>query len=265
MGVALVCDKFRKVAFAPTGHKEAVFTRLRCKQWSCDACAKTNAWVWRNWLLKRLPEVNDTWWILTLTASSFTRSLELSMDNLRTRVDTLFKRAKRVFGGIEYVRVYERHPSSEAVHIHIIVCGITPFVAIGCSEKLRPVSIGVFKREHRNGVWSCKTWFKKIAGEIGMGYILDLQKISGDATKAVWYVTKYLTKAQSDLHVKGLRHVQVTKGIGSPPSIDSDLSWKTAAYITPQMFEPNAKIKDLNTGDTIDNDYWEVHNFYPYE
>ena len=265
IGEKLICLKYAKVAFAATGHKKAIFTRLRCKQWSCEACAKTNAWIWRNWLLKRLPEVSGEWWVLTLTASSFTRSLALSLDNLRTRVDTLFKRVKRVFGVVEYVRVYEKHPTSEAVHIHIILCGVSPYVAIGCSEKLRPMAIGVLKRNGRNGVWSVKTWFKKQAQEIGMGYILDIQQISGEASRAVWYVTKYLTKAQSDLHVRGLRHVQVTKGIGSPPKIDSDLIWQTASYIVPTMFEPNTAITDLQNGRVIDNDYWETKGFYPDE
>lgn len=261
----LICLKYQKVAFAATGVKKAIFTRLRCKQWDCPACSKLNAWIWRNWLLQRLPEVAEQWWILTLTAHSRTRTLVRSMDNLRSNLDRFFKRVKRVFGEIEYVRVFEKHPTSQAVHVHIIVTGIAAFVAIGCSAKLQPMAIGTTTRGGRNGVWSVRSWVKKIAQECAMGYIADIKPIDGEPAKAVWYVTKYLTKEQGDLHVKGLRHVQVTTGIGSPPKIGSDLVWQTAYFIVAQMFEPNAAITDLNTGKVIDNDYWETKGFYPDE
>lgn len=209
--------------------------------------------------------MSEDWWILTLTASSFTRTLALSMDNLRSNIDRFFKRVKRVFGEVQYVRVFEKHPTSEAVHCHIIITGLSPYVAVGCSSKLQPMAFGCTTRRGRNGTWVLKTWVKKNAQELKMGYICDVKKIEGEAGRAVWYVTKYLTKAQADLHVKGLRHVQVTSGIGSPPRIDSDLVWSTAAYIVASMFEPNAAILDVNTGVTIDNNYWEARGFYPYE
>lgn len=259
----LVCKRYQRVAYAHTAPKEAIFTRLRCKQWSCAACAKTNQWIWRNWLLKRLPEVSEEWWLLTLTAASYTRTAWGSMDNIRKVIDTLFKRVKRVFGEVQYVRVFEKHPTSNAIHCHIICSGFTPFVALGYSSRLRPMAIGVLSRDYRNGVWSVKTWVKKTAQELGMGYIADIRRLEGDPSRAAWYVTKYLTKSQEDLHVKGLRHVQVTSGIGSPPKGDKEISWQTASYIIPQMFPPNAKILDINNGKVIDNSYWEIANFYP--
>lgn len=258
-----VCKNYMKVAFSQTGHREAIMTRLRCKLWSCEPCAKLNAWIWRNWLLKRLPEVSDQWWLLTLTASRFYREKYSSLTNIRDHLDMFFKRVRRVFGEIEYVRVYEKHTTSVAIHCHIIICGITPYVAVGCSSKLQPMAIGVHKREYRNGVHSVKTWIKNTCQEIKMGFIADIQPITGEAGKAVWYVTKYLTKAQQDLNVKGLRHVQVTQGIGSPPKQGKDLHWDTAYYITARMLEAGTKIEDINTGDIIDNNYWEKHSFYP--
>lgn len=97
-----------------------------------------------------------------------------------------------------------------------------------------------------------------------MGLICDVRRIKGDTTSAVLYVTKYLTKSQQDLQIKGLRHVQTTRKIGSPKN-EGELDWNTAAYITASMFAPNAKITDINTEQVIDNQYWEVHSFYPYE
>ncbi len=264
-GEAQVCKRYQRVAWAETGNRLAVFSRLRCKQWSCPFCAKRNQWEWRNWLLKRLPEVSDEWWILTLTASSRTRGHWTSLVNIRTHLEAFFKRVKRVFGSIEYVRVYEKHPTSQAVHCHIIITGLSPFVAIGCSVKLQPMAIACTTRRDRNGVWVLKTWIKKTAQELKMGYIADIQKIDGEASKAVWYVTKYLTKSQEDLHIKGLRHVQVTSGVGSPKYPKSDLVWATAAYITASMVGEKTKVTDLNTGGIIDQNFWEGHSLYPDE
>lgn len=258
------CLLYKKVAYAHTGPKDALFSRLRCKQWSCPSCAKKNQWIWRNWLIKRLPEVSEEWWLLTLTANRYKRTKDRSLGNIRDTLDAFFKRVKRVFGKVEYVRVYEKHPTSEAIHCHIIVCGVSPFVANGYSSKLQPMAIGVLKRDGRNGVWSIKTWVKKTADELSMGFIADIKRLEGDPSQAAWYVTKYLTKAQEELHIKGLRHVQVTRGIGSPPK-GENMVWETAAYIVARMFNPNTQIVDLNTGEVIDNDYWERHSFYPFE
>lgn len=264
MGAAQVCKLYKKVAFSHTGPKEAIFTRLRCKQWSCEFCAKKNASIWRAFLKEKLPAISREWYLVTFTAHSNTRSKQASLQNLRGNIDALFKRVRRVFGSVSYVRTFERHPSSKAIHAHFIVAGITPFVAVGHSAKMRPMAVGVLKRAERNGVWSVKTWFKINAQDVGIGYICDVRLIEGEPLFAVLYVCKYLTKSQQDLDVKGLRHVQTTRDIGSPKT-DNDAVWHTAAYIVPTMFAPNAQIVDLNTGKVIDNQFWEHTGFYPNE
>lgn len=264
MGEALVCKLYKKVAFSQTAPKEAIFTRLRCKQWHCEFCAKKNASIWRAFLAEKLPTIGSQWFLLTLTAHSLTRSKNASMDNLRGNLDRFWKRVRRVFGKVEYVRTFEKHPTSEAVHVHYIVTGFTSYVAVGCSAKMQPMAVGVLSRRSRNGVWSIKTWVKIIAQECRIGYIADVRLLEGEITRAIWYVTKYLTKEQSDLHVKGLRHVQTTRGIGSPPKM-GDMEWRVAPYIVATMFPPNTKIEDINTGKTIDNNFWEHTGFYPNE
>lgn len=259
------CQNYKRVAYASIGRKEALFTRLRCKQWSCEECANLNAWLWRQWLGKRLPELSSEWYLVTLTANREDRTTIKSLQNIRENIDVLFKRVKRVFGKVSYVRVYEKHPTSDALHVHMIVSGLSPYVAVGCSSKLRPMAIGVLSRTSRNGVWSVKTWFKKICGEIGMGYIADVQLIADNPVQAMWYVTKYLTKSQQDIPIKGLRHVQTTTDIGAPKFPESEYIWQVGSYIVPEMFEPNTKIHDINTGATIDNSYWEVHRVYPWD
>lgn len=264
MRAAQVCKLYKRVAYAQIAPKEAIFTRLRCKQWSCDYCAKKNASIWRAFLAGKLPTVSEEWYLVTFTAHSKTRSKQTSLENLRNNIDILLKRASRVFGRLSYVRTFERHPTSEAIHAHYIVSGLSPFVAIGCSKKLQPMAIGITARPYREGIWTVQTWFTNTAYDVGIGYIVDVRMIEGDVTRAIWYVTKYLTKEQQDINVRGLRHVQTTRDIGSPKS-NQDLTWCTASYITARMFPPNTAIEDINTGQTIDNDYWEVHNFYPYE
>lgn len=261
-----VCKNYTKIAYTVIGPKQALMTRLRCKQWSCDYCADRNARTWQYWLIKRLPEVSDTWWLVTLTAHENTRTTLTSLTNLRTNIDALIKRARRVFGtDIEYVRVFEKHPTSEAIHAHMIMSGLTPYVVPGCSVKLRPMVINSLTRAGRVGTWSVKTWFKKTARELGMGYQADVQMVQGETGKVTHYVTKYLTKDMQAIDVPYLRHVQVTDGIGSP-QFDANYTWTPASYITARTFdEPNTKITDLDTGRVIDNNFWEHTGWYPNE
>lgn len=261
-----VCKNYIKVAYTITGPKEALLTRLRCKQWDCAYCAEKNAKTWQYWLIKRLPEISQEWYLITLTAHSKKRTELASFNNLRTNIDKLVKRIKRVWGDdIEYVRVFEKHPTSDAIHVHLIMSGITPYVVNGCSSKLRPMAVGVTTRKGHVGTWSVQTWFKKVCQELGMGYMADVQQIKGEPSRAAHYVTKYLTKGQDALHIPYLRHVQVTDGIGSP-EFEKSYQWIPVSYITARTFEePNTRVIDLDTGEIIDNNFWEQHGHYPFE
>lgn len=259
-----VCKRYLKVAYAVTGHKSAVVTRLRCKQWACEYCAEKNARIWQYWLVKRLPEISPDWFLITLTANENTRTTLASLENLRNGIDALIKRMKRVWGDdIEYVRVFEKHPTSQAIHVHIIMTGITPYVVHGCSVKLRPMAIGVTNRTGHRGTWSLTTWLKINARALKMGYIAHSKQLEGDPKTAAFYLTKYLTKDMQAIDVPYLRHVQVTKGIGSP-QFEKTYDWVPVSYITARTFdEPNTQVKDIDTGEIIDNRYWEVYSFYP--
>jgi len=259
-----LCKNYLKIAHTSIGHKEALITRLRCKQWTCDACARKNASIWRFWLVKRLPEVSDEWWLMTLTSPGGIRGHEESLEQIRKNIDRLIKRMGRVFGKVEYVRVFEKHKTSEAVHAHFILTGITPYVVVGYSVKFQPVAYGVMSRSGRTGFWAVRTWLKKVCQEIGMGKIADVRKIVGDTAKAAYYITKYLTKDMQGIHIAYLRHVQVTRAIGKP-KIDDEYDWQPASYITTYTFEPGTRVTDINTGFIIDNNYWEVKGFYPDE
>lgn len=219
--------------------------------------------MWQYWLIKRIPEVSERWWLVTLTAASNQRTTLKSLTNLRTGIDTLIKRLKRVFGAIEYVRVFEIHPTSEAVHAHFIMSGLKRFVVWSKSNKGVRVGHGSDTRTGYRGTWSIRTWFKKNAGDLKMGYQADVQEFTGDTKIASFYVTKYLTKEQGKLDIPYLRHVQVTRGIGSP-KFENSYVWQTASYITPYTFEePNTRVTDLDTGFVVDNNHWEHTGYYP--
>jgi len=260
----LYCPHYVKVAFTITGPREALITRLRCKMWACDYCAKKNAARWRAHLVDKLVEISNAWYLVTFTAPRNKRSRQESLAAIRGNLDKFLKRLQRVFGKVQYVRVYEKHPSSEAIHAHMLVCGLSPFVVIGKNRKGKTVAFPVLNRTSYRGSWSLRTWFKKTAKACGMGEIVDVQLIQNNVQLAIFYICKYLTKAQQDLHEKGLRHVQTSRAIGSPPK-GSEETWKAASYITVYTFDPGTRITDLNTGFVIDNNFWEHTGFYPNE
>jgi hypothetical protein len=124
------------------------------------------------------------------------------------------------------------------------------------------MSLAVEKRPFRSGCWALQTWLKNNAEDCGMGYMAHVKNIPGP--KAINYVTKYLTKELQDIDIKGLRRVQTSSGIGAPGQ-EKQEGWKVTDFITARDFRPGAKVLDLNTGEIIGNDHWEVHSLYPWE
>lgn len=261
----LYCPNYTRVAYVVNHDKSVKAVRLRCKKWDCEFCAAKNASIWRAHLLKKLPSVSKEWWFLTLTAPPWDRSKMGSFIRIRKAIDILIKRAKRVYGkDIQYVRTYEKHPTSKALHAHLIVSGILPYVANGFSIKHKAMAVGCYNRGQRNGVWASKTWFKKTCQEIKMGRICDLQKIDGEGPEPVLYLTKYLTKSQQDIGIKGLRHVQATSRIGGPKD-EHNPEWRTASFLVREMFQDGSTLIDMNTGEVIGDEYWKDHSIWPYD
>lgn len=257
------CTHYPLCAYARVASHRVLFTRLRCGQWSCEYCAQKNRDIWTAHLLNRLPEINDHWYFITLTAHEHLRGAAASLKNIRDNLDKLFKRLRRIFKHVEYVRVYEKHPTSEARHAHLILCGVSPFVAREVARSGSDTFIPLLARASHRGTWSLKTWFKKTAREIGMGYQVDCQAIA-DAKDSIRYVTKYLTKSFQDLHEKGLRHVQTTREIGSPKP-ETKYVWKVVSFVTARDFAPGDIVSDLQTGQVLDSEYFEEYDRYPIE
>jgi len=257
------CPRYPLCAVASVRPGLSLFTRLRCGQWSCEYCATKNQSIWRAHLSDILPQLSDHWWLVTLTAHSRMRSAQASLSNIRLNIGRLLKRLKRIFNHVRYVRVYEKHPSSVARHIHLIMAGLSPYLAKETSRTGSITFIPLLDRKAHRGTWTIKTWFKKSAQECGMGYQCDVQPI-GAAGQGVNYVCKYLTKSQQDLHEKGLRHVQTSRDIGAPKP-ESDLKWRVLSFITARDFSAGTTVIDLQTGEAIPPDYWGEFDVYPVE
>jgi len=257
------CTHYPLCAFARVAPHQVLFTRLRCGSWQCEYCAQKNRDIWTAHLLTRLPEISDHWYFITLTAHEHRRSAAASLDNIRSNLDKLFKRLRRIFKHAHYVRVFEKHPTSEARHAHLVMAGLSPFLAREKARSGADQFIPLLSRTSHRGTWSIKTWLKRTAREIGMGYQVDCQAIT-EARDSIRYVTKYLTKSFQDLHEKGLRHVQTSREIGAP-NPETVYRWKVVGFVTARDFQPGDTVVDLQTGEVLDSAYFEEYDHYPIE
>lgn len=257
----MFCKNFKIVAFRQADENTAVLCRVSCGQWQCEECSKMLQRQWRSFLREKLPEVYSRWDLLTLTANGYTRSEQKSYASLKSGIDILMKRVRRVYGEIEYARVWERHTESEAIHAHFIIGGLSPYLQKRGIPNGRIIFRPTETRNNRKGFWSSQTWFKVAAYNCGMGYQVDLRGVSSEA--ATRYVTKYLTKGCQDIQIKGIRHIQTTRGIGSLPRQISDFQWMTGKYATQFDFNAGTRLIDLNTGEIIPPEYWKDFDQYP--
>lgn len=236
-----------------------LMTRIRCKMWTCPYCAKENRKEWGNFLRKRLPKVAAQWWFITLTAHERFRDEAKSLANIRGNIDRIFKRLRRIYSNVEYVRVYEVHKTG-AFHAHLLVTGLSArlqkHTARNGVEFFRATLL-----ERGVGNWSVRTWFRRTARQMGMGYMVDVQEMA-DLRQTVGYIVKYLTKEAQAYHVPGLRRIQTTTGIGSPRQ-RGDGTWTSAPSVLRENVPEGTTLYDLNKRVRVDNQYWREHREYP--
>lgn len=247
------------VVWKQTTLETVVMARLRCKSWQCPHCARENRAEWRKHLTKVLPKISSNWWFVTLTAHAALRSATTSLVNLRSNIDRLFKRIRRVWSNVEYVRVYEVHKKG-AFHAHLLVSGLSSrvqkFTASNGIHYYRPTLSNA-----RLGCWSARTWFSRTAWDLGMGYMVDVQSLEG-TTNAVGYVVKYLSKAAQEFHVKGLRRVQTSRKIGSP-RVRGDGTWTAAERVFRGNLPKGTRLYDASLKLWIPDSYWSENLTYP--
>ena len=254
------CPHFNMIAYRDDPVRGWVAVRLRCKSWRCEYCAIENQKMWRKHLKRKIIELGGEWWFGTITAPSWNRTPEKTLEVIRTNFDRFMKRLRRVFKrGVHYVRIYEKHEKG-AFHLHIVVSGLSRNVkgyrTKNGSMGFKPVSTGKGEK-----IWSIKTWWKKTLSKCGCGYIADIKQIP--AVQAIGYVTEYMTKQAQDYHVPNLRRIQTSRGVGSPNERSVEI-WHVAERIWGGNIGYR-KVIDLSTKEVIPEEYWLTHVVYPAE
>jgi len=254
------CPYFSLVVWQQKPGAIPVMVRLRCKSWQCEYCAKKNREMWRSHLKKRIGTIGGSWWFITLTAHENSRLPGTSLANLRNNLDRLFKRIRRVWKRVDYVRVYEAHETG-AFHAHIVMQGLSRRVA-----RLRmangEIHFQPFETIPATRSWGVQTWFKKVARDVGLGYMVDVSEVA-TIPQVVNYVTKYMTKESQNFYVKGLRRIQTSERIGAAnPRGEGGWSVGTVVYGGAVQWQA---IRDGDLKITVPAEYWLEHVTYPPE
>jgi len=253
------CPFFSLVAYNQTTPETVVMKRVRCGSWQCTYCARENRRLWAAHLRRRLPQVATDWWFLTLTAHENERSPENSLQNIRSNIDRLFKRLRRIYANIQYVRVFEVHEKG-AFHAHFILAGISARV----QKTILKNGVEMFRPTDEpkgKGNWSIRVWFRRTCRQFGMGYMVDCDRVDG-ITQVVNYIVKYLTKKKQDFVAKGLRRVQTTQQIGGLRSRGGG-GWSIAARVFRTAIPAGGRLYDADRKFSVPEDYWKENLTYP--
>lgn len=253
------CPFFSLVAYSQNTPDTVVMKRVRCGSWQCSHCARENRRLWAAHLKRRLPQVSDNWWFVTITAHEDYRTPENSLENIRSNIDRLFKRLRRIYAKIQYVRVFEVHEKG-AFHAHLVISGLSDRVQKGIAQN----GIEFFREtqvERGKGNWSIRTWFRRSARQMGMGFMVDVQRVYS-CGEVVKYIVKYLTKKKQDFLAKNLRRVQTTQQIGGLRSRGSG-DWKIAARVFRASIPAGGRLYDADKKLSVPDDYWKENLTYP--
>jgi len=252
------CPNFSLIVWRLNDNGFPMMARLRCKSWQCEFCESKNREMWRSHLKKRIGRIGGSWWFITLTAHENTRTPGSSLANLRGNLDRLFKRIRRVWRRIDYVRVFETHQKG-AFHCHMVIQGLSARV-VRMEAKNGQEYYRSTDEPKGKGNWGVRTWFRRNARQIGLGYMVDVQQV-GTIPEVVNYITKYMTKAAQSFNVPHLRRIQTSERIGAAnPRGEGGWKAQRAIYGGEIQYQP---LQDLNLKITIPAEYWRDNVSYP--
>lgn len=244
-----LCQNFKGIVSATDTSSQVIYlAHVRCKQWTCEYCARQNAKIWRAHIIDTINKLSvnheaeygkmSEWTFITLTANAKMRSEETSLQCLRQGWKKLYDRIRREYGKehkIEYIKVYEQHQSG-AYHCHAII------------------SANINKR-----------WLKRNCVECGMGYMADAQLITGHAGNVAGYITKYMTKSLNAPR-KGLRRVQGSRAFTLHKNDENGLEWRfKGVYTLNDLFSENAGTMpayDLTYKQEVTTDLFDARGIY---
>lgn len=237
--------------------------RVRCKQWSCPACARRNINMWRLHLLKTLskPEFADQkWCFITITVppelhGQSVQSVGRLQKTWKRFYDWLRRKFKRV---LSYVYMYEAH-TDQTYHLHAII-------NIGEEYDSYPLIV-VWKRplEHH----PLHRWMQDKLPTIGAGWKCGIQRVYpmyglNSTVSAILYAIKYMSKSGSWVGFKKhARRIGTTSDIGSPPKpVAQDFLWLPVREISLRDLAKWGIIEDVSIGRELKRADFE-YGFYP--
>jgi len=195
----------------------AVLFRPRCKLWSCPDCRKTNSDLWclratlgAESLLAQSGQLH----LVTVTAHE-RLTLPQAIAVLPDGWPMLRKRWYRESGKPQYMLVPEIGKRSRHFHIHLIT-------------NLSPGT----------------RWWKDNARSCGFGYQADDSDTFDGASRAGYYVGKYLYKQfERDVFRKGFHRVRTSHGWPKLPPLERDPSW--AFSVLPKLQSLQSVVEQL--------------------
>jgi len=265
------CRNYSRVAWS-SPHPDSgysFFTRLRCKQWSCDYCAAINSRMWQAHLLDNINRLSDEttrWSFVTLTSNAKIRDAHRSynvVNQMWRKLSELWREIHRAYGGLNliYARTLEAHKSG-AIHLHAIVGHDVPlcgYVNVNHAKKFKKNRKNFFDKPRFRGRQHWR--IGDLAAKYGGGYKAEVTPIyRANAGLVVAYITKYITKDnQSKLDLpKGARRMltsQQFSEFGKMPE-DDMLTWTVEQYLHQVEYmkikQNSDCLKDMQTGEIID-------------
>ena len=236
--------------------------RVRCKQWTCEYCAKRNMNAWRRHLIKQFqgPLAGRAWCFVTLTAPPYLHGQpERSVEMFQKAWKRLYDLLRRYVGEkISYVYMYEAHKSG-TYHMHALVsCG-------GFYDKTPLIFVWEKPLEHH----PMHRWLQDTMPTLGGGWRVDVRRIYSvyglnDGVSAVLYSIKYFAKAKDwKRFKKHARRIGVTQDIGGlPKPPKSEAAWTLAPWMKIEEFVNERSVYDLSTKSEVSRADFE-NGYYP--
>lgn len=261
------CKHFKALAATnPTdAPNDAWVMQLRCKQWSCDYCAKKNKSIWRAHIIDRINKLAGDWIFITFTAHRNAHKVAKTLQNLKRGWKILYDRLRRHFKGqkLEYIMLYEAHKPDGQIaqnktryHVHAVV-------------RATVAGDNVYDRRQKRYYHPETTrWLKDNSASVGCGHQAHAAKIENSHGGMVAaYITKYMTKNAQDFgdFPPRMRRIVVSRGVGSPKAPKSPEKWQIWGGVYPRDVAEHDHVINITTGEIVTADYFKYAPVYPRE
>lgn len=261
------CINFKMIVFDSDNRR---MSRIRCKSWACQYCSNINRRYWRKFIFNFLDEnPNIQWSFHTFTLPSKYRKMSLSdcWQFIRNSWQKLIQSLTRLYGKFEYVRVIELHRDGTP-HIHLLAGFSVPVDDLSKSKSADRQYIKKLKHSYVVDTKTGPRRYKSILSRLGYGYITNSQNARNGARQSTAYITKYLTKMDSDIESlvsrAKVRIVSVSRGF-KPKRAKIDGSWRVLKHLNYADYAYHKQILDLNLDKVTTVEDLDEHHHYPHD